>query len=294
MAHSVSDPAAVTSSDPVSEAQGTGFDPDFLSRRIDLPRLSASNGQHAVQLNGSEVLHYTHFSLAMHGGRRFAFWVAWNIDGGRIRKVSRKNTRFVFDRRVPEVAQVGDELYGDNRLDRGHIARRADLLWGEQAEAERANVDSFFFTNITPQMDDFNQSSRAGLWGRLEDAVFDDTDVDNLRVSVIGGPVFRPDDRQFRDVLIPREFWKVIAFVEGGTLKAKGFLLTQNLNELEALELDEFRVFQVALSEIESRCGITFPAALTGSDTVGERLARETETVRPRRPLASLAEIDWS
>jgi endonuclease G len=294
MAHSVSDPAAATTSDPVSEAQGSGFDPDFLARRVELPRLTASSGQHAVQLNGSEVLHYTHFSLAMHGGRRFAFWVAWNIDGGRIRKVSRRNTRFVFDRRVPETVQVGDELYADNRLDRGHIARRADLLWGEQAEAERANVDSFFFTNITPQMDDFNQSSRAGLWGRLEDAVFDDTDVDNLRVSVIGGPVFRADDRQFRDVLIPREFWKVIAFVEGGTLKAKGFLLTQNLNELEALELDEFRVFQVALSEIEARCGLAFSAALTGSDTLGERLARETETARPRQPLGTLADIDWS
>jgi endonuclease G len=285
---------ASTSSVAPDDSLGTGFDPNFLSQRVDLPQLASSNTQKAFRLNGSEVLPYTHFSLAMHGGRRFAFWVAWNIDGGRIRKVSRKNTRFVFDRRVPEAVQVGDELYADNRLDRGHIARRADLLWGEQAEAERANVDSFFFTNITPQMDDFNQSSRAGLWGRLEDAVFDDTDVDNLRVSVIGGPVFRPDDRQFRDVLIPREFWKVIAFVENGTLKAKGFLLTQNLNELEALELDEFRVFQVALSEIESRCGITFSAALTGSDTVGDRLARVTETARLRQPLGTLADIDWS
>lgn len=194
------------------QAADVGFSSDFLSNRVDLPTLSSSNTKKAFRLNGSEVLHYTHFSLAMNKVRRFAFWVAWNIDGGQLRKLSRKGIPFVIDPRVPEEVQAGDDLYADNRLDRGHIARRADLLWGGLAEAKRANTDSFFFTNITPQMDDFNQSSRGGLWGQLEDAVFADTDVEDLRVSLIGGPVFHEDDREFRGVRIPREFWKVIAF----------------------------------------------------------------------------------
>lgn len=276
------------------EAVGKGFNPDFLTTRVDLPRLSSSNQKKVFVQDGSEVLPYTHFSLAMHKVRRFAFWVGWNIDGGALRRLSRKSIKFVIDDRVPEEFQVGDDLYADNRLDRGHIARRADLLWGGLAEAKKANVDSFFFTNITPQMDDFNQSSRGGLWGRLEDAVFEDTEVENLRVSVFGGPVFRDDDREFRDVLIPREFWKLIAFVENGKLKAKAFLLTQNLDELEALELDRFRVFQVAVSEIESRCGLSFPSALRAADSVGERLARRPEALRERKALESASDIDWS
>lgn len=288
LAISLTPPAIAT------EAVGTGFNRDFLSQRIELPRLSSSNQQKAFKLNGSEILRYTHFSLAMNKVRRFAFYVAWNINGGQLRKLSRKNIKFVIDPRVPEEFQAGDELYAGNRLDRGHIARRADLLWGGLAEARRANVDSFFFTNITPQMDDFNQSSRGGLWGRLEDAVFEDTEVEDLKVSVMGGPVFNADDREFRDVLIPREFWKMIAFVEGGTLKAKAFLLTQNLDELEALELDEFRVYQVALTEIESRCGISFSNALKAADSVGEQLARRPEALRERKPLESLADVDWS
>lgn len=277
-----------------TEAVGLGFNPDFLATRIDLPRLSTSNQQKAFKLDGSPVIRYTHFSLAMHKERRFAFWVAWNINGGQLRKLSRKNIKFVIDPRVPENFQVGDELYAGNRLDRGHIARRADLLWGGLAEAKRANTDSFFFTNITPQMDDFNQSSQNGLWGRLEDAVFEDTDVEDLKVSVLAGPVFHEDDREFREVLIPREFWKVIAFIEGGTLKAKAFLLTQNLDELESLDLDEFRVFQVGLSEIESRCGISFPNSLKSADSFGESLARRPEALRQRKPLESFVDIDWS
>jgi len=37
-----------------------------------------------------------------------------------------------------------------------------------------------------------------GLWGRLEEAVFEDTDVENLKISVYGGPVFHDNDREFR------------------------------------------------------------------------------------------------
>ena len=288
LAISLAPPAVAT------EAVGTGFNPDFLPKRVPLPRLSDSNKKKALKFGGSYVVPYTHFSLSMNRERRFAFWVAWNVDGGQLRKLTRKGIKFVIDPRVPEETQVGDELYADNRLDRGHLARRADLLWGGLAEAKKANVDSFFFTNITPQMDDFNQSSRGGLWGRLEDAVFEDTDVEDLKISVIGGPVFHDDDREFRDVQIPREFWKVIAFVEEGKLKAKGFLLTQNLDELEALDLDEFRVFQVGLSEIETRTGISFPQVLKDADSVGERLARRPEALAARKPLTTQADIDWS
>jgi endonuclease G, mitochondrial len=278
----------------VEDVTEAGFDQDFLFVTINLPELSTSNKENAFSINGSEVIDYTHFSLALNKVRRFAFWVAWNIDGGNIRRLSRKGIPFIIDPRVPQEFQVGDELYEGNRLDRGHVARRADLLWGAPADAEKANKDSFFFTNITPQMDDFNQGRIGGLWGRLEDAVFEDTDVEDLKVSLFGGPVFRDDDRNFMNVKLPREFWKVIMFVEDGKLKAKGFLLAQNLDQLKAFELDAFKVYQVALTEIEERCGLTFPDALKGVDSVGKRLRSLREVVSERKALASLRDIDWS
>jgi endonuclease G len=273
---------------------GIGFNQNFLSVVIKPPNLSASNKENVFTIHGSEVIDYTHFSLAINKIRRFAFWVAWNIDGRSISKLSRKGIPFITDPRVPSEFQVGDDLYKGNRLDRGHIARRADLLWGEPAEAERANKDSFYFTNITPQMDDFNQGQRGGLWGRLEDAVFEDTEVENLKVSLFGGPVFRDDDRNFINVKIPREFWKVIVFVENGKLKTKAFLLAQNLDQLRAFELDAFKVYQIGLEEVEERCGLVFPDILKEADSVGRRLKSQREIVSQRRPLESLEDIDWS
>ncbi|WP_304455490.1 DNA/RNA non-specific endonuclease [Nocardiopsis sp. YSL2] len=265
-----------------------GYDPNFLGTRVESPRLTPAIEGDAVRLEGSEVIPYTHFSLALSASRRFARWVAWNIDGGSLKRLSRSGITFAKDARLPDGVQVGNEVYTSNRLDRGHIARRADLLWDGPAEAEQANADSFFYTNITPQIEDFNQSSRGGLWGRLEDAVFADVDVDDLRVSVFAGPVLQDDDRPYRGVRIPREHWKVIVFRRQGELRSTAFVLTQNLDRIEALELDEFHVFQVMLGEIEERVQLRFPAGVrrAGTLVVSEALA-------DREPLGSLSEIRW-
>jgi endonuclease G len=85
-----------------------------------------------------------------------------------------------------------------------------------------------------------------------------------------------------------------MVFIEDQKLKAKGFLLTQNLDVREAFELDEFKTFQVALKEIESRCGLTFDPVLKTADSFGQRLTRQPEALRARKPLASLQDIDWS
>jgi endonuclease G len=252
--------------------QPSGYDPGFLpGSRVELPApgLRAVQDDYAPTQSGAVVRDYTHFSLAMSAARRFCRWVAWNIDGNGLVQLSRTGLEFVLDSEYDPEFQVDDRLYSGNRLDRGHIARRADLLWGARAEAQRANADSFFFTNITPQLDDFNQSSRHGLWGELEDAIFEDVDVDDLRLSVLGGPIFKDTDLLYRDVLVPRSFWKVIAYVEGGTLKAKAFVLTQDDLEakLESLGLDRFNLYQVSLAGLAEMTGLSY-GALTAADTM--------------------------
>jgi endonuclease G len=262
--------------EPETEEISLGYDDRFLPIRIALPTLTGAIKNDAFVLNGSRVIPYTHFSVILSRKRRMPRVVAWNIDGGKIRQLSRTGIGFVFDTRVPEEFQTGDDVYANNKLDRGHIARRADLVWGTPAEAKKANKDSFFFTNITPQHQSFNQSQRHGLWGQLENAIFEDVDVENLHVSVMGGPLFRNDDIPFRGILIPRDFWKLIAFVDAADhqLKVKVFVLTQDdlLNDIEALELDEFRLFQISVAELSTRSGINFSALRSHDDFQAERV----------------------
>lgn len=264
-------------------ASERGYDPDFLARPVAVPQYR--DRADLVEVDGDTTIRYTHFSLAQSRSRRFARWVAWNIDGGAIRRISRDGQQFRLDPRVPEEAQCGEDLYRENPIDRGHIARRADLCWGP--DAEQANADSFHFTNIAPQMDEFNQSGRDGVWGELENAVFAEVQVDRLRVSVFGGPVFADDDRSYRGVQIPREFWKIICFVADDALRARAFLLTQQLDRLEALALGEFRTYQVEPERLAERTGLTFPAAMRAASGAA------AEAVAEPRLLDSVADVVW-
>src|SRR5690606_19508274 len=100
-------------------------------------------------------------------------------------------------------------------------------VWGEAAEAERANSDTFTFTNAAPQVDAFNQSK--DLWNGLEDHILEYADAHDHRVVVLTGPVLDDEDPVYRDIGIPRMFWKVVAWAatDGAEprLSCAGFVL---------------------------------------------------------------------
>lgn len=290
-------PAASRAEVLAEEYQPSGYDLKFLGPRVPVPALAAERGSDVVQFGNAGVIPYTHFSVCLSKSRRMAHFVAWNIDGGQFKAYGRKGLKFRLDSRISSGYQIGDEIYADNRLDRGHLARRADLVWGPKAEAQKGNEDSFYFTNITPQHQAFNQSERHGLWGLLEDAIYEDVSVENLLVSVFAGPVFKKNDPEYRGIRIPRDFWKVITYVdsEDGKLKVKAYLLTQDnlMDDIEALELDPFRLYQVSVPELEKITQLGF-GPLKRSDTFSPAVvAGAPEAIRKRdvREILSRAEI---
>ena len=151
------------------------------------------------------------------------------------------------------VGSSGEDVYAGNDLDRGHLARRSDLLWGTLDDARAGNEDSFYFTNIAPQMNDFNQSGLDGVWGLLEDAVLEQAGLERRRLTLFGGPVLTDDDVVYRDVLIPGAFWKVVVYVLDGTLSARCFVLAQEVDPLRlSVTLDDFATYELSLADIEA------------------------------------------
>ncbi|MDX3899304.1 MAG: DNA/RNA non-specific endonuclease [Sphingobium sp.] len=270
----------------------TGYDPQFLGIAAPEPGLSTALKRDAVNFGRKQTIPYTHFSVCLSAARRMARYVAWNIDGARIVKLPRQG--FALDPRIDAEHQTGEDAYADNRLDRGHIARRADLCWGEVEEARQANKDSFYFTNIAPQHERFNQSSRKGLWGELENLVFDQAEVQNLKLSVLGGPVFGDDDPTYRQVRLPRAFWKLIVYrASDGQLRCSAFLLSQDnlLNDLENLDLDPFRIYQVNLSDLSGRTALNFSAYASADVMSHPELATGGRVIEGLERKKSIVEI---
>ncbi|TWU09729.1 DNA/RNA non-specific endonuclease [Allorhodopirellula heiligendammensis] len=245
----------------IGESNGSGYDPDFLSEHVPVPRLPKKIANDTFELNGETLVDYTHFSVCQSKSRRLPRLVAWNIDGGDMKQLSRSGIRFILDRRIPQEYQAGNELYSRNAYDRGHVARRADLNWGPIREAKNANRDSFFFTNMTPQHEAFNQSSKGGLWGELENAIFADAKVDHLKISVMAGPIFKETDKKYRDVQIPDDFWKLIVFhdEEDDEFKVAAYIISQrDLVFSEGQVDDEFHLYQVSLTKLAEETGLDF------------------------------------
>ena len=261
-----------------------GYDVDFLQPALEPPIAPGDGAQ----------LDYVHFTVRMHPARRLAWWVAWNIDGLRLfpgDTISRSGQSFRADPRLPASAQTLDDAYADNRLDRGHIARRSDLLWGTLAEALAANSDSFFFTNITPQMDDFNQSGRGGSWGLLENAVLAQEGLEDRRLTLFAGPVLRDDDVPYRAIVqVPREHWKVVCYRMEGELRFKCFVLSQDLDPDRLAPrsfLDDFDTYLVSLDFLEERTRLTIPSLREGRS--GATLQPGVDPVL----ITDAAQVDW-
>lgn len=266
-----------------------GYDADFLDVVIAPPAARDDDPDTAPVA----VLDYAHFSVGMHPTRRLAWWVAWNIDGLRLfpsDSISRSGQSFRLDPRIPAEAQTGEQVYADNDLDRGHVARRSDLLWGTLDEARQANSDSFFFTNITPQMADFNQSGRGGTWGLLENAILALDGLEDRRLTLFAGPVLHPDDPPYRGVVhLPIEHWKVVLYRLDGELRFKCFVLSQDLDGLQRAApdfLEGFDTYLVSLDLLEERTALTFPSL--------RNLASATDLQRRTPVMVEEAQqVDW-
>lgn len=238
--------------------QAKGYDPRFLGPRVPLPKLTpALLADAAPLLDGNGyVLKYVHFSLVMCRSRRIAYYTAVNIDGRAINRSLTRRDVWYFDPRIAREHQSGPELYKRNDLDRGHLVRRLDPVWGPLAPT--AQEDSFHFTNCAPQHGRFNK----GIWNDLEDYVLVNAENERMKVSVFTGPVLRADDMPYRGIYqLPAEFWKVAVMVKADrTLAATGFIQTQK-NLLEDLEFaygDAYKTYQVPVTRIEAITGLDF------------------------------------
>ncbi|MET3844153.1 DNA/RNA non-specific endonuclease [Bradyrhizobium sp. OAE829] len=283
-----------------------GYDPKFLGADLPVPLPktgSTFKGTLATNnTNNKTVFDYTHFSLAMHAERRLAAWTAVNIEGKTL-KSSNASPGWRRDKRLPDSEQTLAEVYGKVpgktvQIDRGHLVRRLDPVWGTQEVADRAAADTYHYTNAAPQEHVYNSET----WGNLEDFVLARADQRDHKVSIMTGPILRPDDSFYGEGLkggpwqIPWSFWKIAVFKRAdGSASVTGFIVEQTSTIKPIFEatrynpysVDEARVFQRPIALIEELTGLDF-GKLRRMDRMG---SVETTTAASARPIRGPEDI---
>ncbi|MFO0744194.1 MAG: DNA/RNA non-specific endonuclease [Myxococcota bacterium] len=241
-----------------------GFQEGFLGAGFEVgwPGLGAWEGDLAPRIDAGAPhphrLDYTHFSLLMSASRRMPILTAVNIDGRAAVSIKRTAVPWHLDGRIARKHQIGDlDAYHRNKLDKGHMVRREDPNWGD--EAEQANVDTFHYTNACPQHALLNQRT----WLELESYVLDGARTKDLKVSIFTGPILREDDFPYRDIQVPAEFFKVVVVVDAelGRLEATGYLQSQTDylgDDLDEAVFDGGSTYQVPIVDLMNATGLDF------------------------------------
>ena len=259
----------------------TGYDRDFLAQEVPLPLVVGDWASDVAKLDdGGSVLNYEHFSVIMSESRRLAYLTAVNIDGKTLQRPTKK-PRWRTDPRMAKSLQSDNALYKNDPaepfdLQRGHLVRRLDPVWGaDMDEVNRAVDHTYHYTNAAPQERSFNDT----VWGDLEDFILGRAIDSDHRVSVFSGPIFDDiNDPFYRHEAdggpyqIPLEYWKVVVFVrEDGSMSASGYrqqqtdvttLVEAKLTKkgFHPLSAQELETVQVRIADIEELTSIDFGA----------------------------------
>nr|WP_303626339.1 DNA/RNA non-specific endonuclease [Roseovarius sp. M141] len=273
-------------------ANRAGYKEGFLGPDVALPGFGAWAGDISDPGNARKTLDYCHFSVVMCASRKLPLLTAVNIDGSQARRVFRSNDKWFIDTRIPDTAQLGNEIYLSNDLDRGHMVRRLDPVWGTKKAAEEANEDTFHYVNAAPQHKNLNRR----VWNNLEDFLLDSAKVKDLRMTVFTGPVFRGDDRLYRGLVrLATEFWKVAVLVdaENDRLLSAGYVLSHGEMIRDITELPfvfgQHRTYQVQIDLISQATGLDFSHIAAhdvmrpGDHEIAPARARRIETARDLR-----------
>lgn len=210
----------------------------FKADKIELP----------AQVGNNQIIEHYAYTLSYNEKHEQADWVAYELTKEHVLNTTyERQDDFRPD---PEVeknsSQLADYEPTNNTYARGHLAPAADFRWSEKAISE-----SFFMSNMSPMLHDFN----SGKWMYLEGDVRNWAEIYD-GVYVITGPVLKDGLPTIgpNNVSVPEMFYKIV--LDPDEEKAIAFLMP-NI-DIE----DTFKNYAVTIDEVEEATGIDFFPAL--------------------------------
>lgn len=207
---------------------------------------------------GEELVHHEMMSLVYAEAYEQARWVGHIITPDVVNGIVGRTNDFRPDPLIKTGSAVEQDyflkiiqpdsaiVYDGFGYDRGHLAPSADFRWSEKALSE-----SYFYSNMSPQLASFNR----GIWSDLESTLraylYRNT---STQLFVFTGPVLRPGlpliTKAKNKVAIPEKFWKIALDLKNR--KAVAFLVPQLPGGYPLTS------FATSIDEIEKLTGIDF------------------------------------
>lgn len=206
---------------------------------------------------GEEVIYHHAYALVYNERHEQASWVGYMLTRERANGTCSRQGKFRYDPAV-KTGSANKWDYSHSGYSRGHLVPAGDMKWDSLAMDE-----SFFMSNISPQLSAFND----GIWNRLENQVrvwskmFD-------TLYIFTGPVITADDTTTIGIdvciTVPSSFYKVI--YSPTKKQGIGFIVPHEASKARVAE------FAVSVDSVEAATGIDFLHGIADEDGIESTL----------------------
>lgn len=248
----------------------TGYD-NVSVTGYEIPHLNDQNvyADHYVTMDGVQILNY---ALEWDNTKRHANWVAFTFDTTTSADVVKRTDLWAKDPKLPAEMQTGDSDHTNDGFDRGHLCASEDRVY-----LKEANEQTFYYSNISPQLNDFN----GGFWGKLEARVqtwgrstttgtYDKVYVTkggtlnkllkNFKGTTVDGGTPTTDANGFtiHGLACPEYYFMAVLSQKDDVFHAIAFLVPRKEGMTRNPSSDELKEYVVSVDKLEEETGIDF------------------------------------
>lgn len=248
----------------------TGYD-NVSVTGYEIPHLNDQNvyADHYVTMDGVQILNY---ALEWDNTKRHANWVAFTFDTTTSADNVKRTDAWSVDPKLPAEMQVQESDHKNDGFDKGHLCASEDRVY-----LKEANEQTFYYSNMSPQLNDFND----GFWGKLEarvqtwgrstaDGVYDKVYVTkggtlnkllkNFKGTTVNGGTPTTDANGFtiHGLACPEYYFMAVLSQKDDVFHAIAFLVPHKEGMTRNPSSDELKEYVVSVDKLEEETGIDF------------------------------------
>ena len=191
----------------------------------------------------NQIIRHDYYTLSYSEKHEQAELVAYELKKNYVKNNDFKRPYFIEDPKV-KTGSADWRNYKKSGYDKGHLCPAGDMEF-----ALKAYNDTFFTSNISPQLHDFN----GGIWNRLEQKVrYWATKYDGI--YVVTGGILHPSLQTIgkEKVSVPNYFYKILLDYSNGQYRMIAFLVPSKKSDKPLYD------FVVSVDTVEKMTGIDF------------------------------------
>lgn len=191
----------------------------------------------------SQVIRHKGYTLSYNVQWRLPNWVGYELTAEETLGNIERTDWFDTDPEVKGVCPRHSD-YTHSGYDRGHMAPAADMAWDKQAM-----VESFYMSNICPQVHGLN----AGAWKQLENRVRTWAQEDSAIIIACGPIIGKTATTIGRNkITVPERFYKIVASPYSPNPRGIAFIFNNEATD------KPLYTYAVTIDSVERATGIDF------------------------------------